>query len=542
MKPERLDRAAEGVDELVRDLAPRDRVLPAGAPPLLGGTFPEAAAFILDFSPFKFALCTRRGAKTYSVGIDFILDGWAHPYAKYIFLSLTREAARNQFWEDVLKDLDRKYNLGLVFNESRLVATLPNGARIHLVGADANEKEQRKLLGGKNRKVCVDEAQDWKIDLRTFVNGTLGPSVADQGGQIILVGTPGNMVGGYFHDITKNSKAGHLAPPEEREPGWAGYSWTTFANTCVVDGVRMCDRWREKIDSLKASNPRVVETPWFRQMYLGEWVIDLDARCYRYDPDRNTFDGVLPTFPGGQWRFVLGVDLGYSPDPSAFVLFAYHDYDPTLYAIHSWKQWRMDITDVAQRINWYKAKVASEKATEIEAYVIDGANKQAVEEMRRRHNLDLLDADKRGKADFIDLMNSEFILGKIKIDTDRCCDGVIDSKVDRPHEKLGLGDEYAGLIWDPKTLPGHPQWHQGKERKELSSCPNHLTDAALYAWRHTYTYLAKAPEKRPEVGTPEWFKQEQERMRQHDEDDVMNRLEEGREPMGDSSNWDPMLR
>jgi len=46
-------------------------------------------------------------------------------------------------------------------------------------------------------------------------------------------------------------------------------------------------------------------------------------------------------------------------------------------------------------------------------------------------------ADKPGKSDFIGIMNGEFIQGRIKLNPLRCGQ---------------LADEYAGLIWDERSL------------------------------------------------------------------------------------------
>jgi hypothetical protein len=474
-------------------------------PDVLQGFFPESLAFVQDPAQLKWALCTRRAAKTYSVGGEYIDDARSFPGAKYLFLGLTRETARNQFWVDVLKNLDDRYNIGIKFNESRLEAVLPNGARIQLVGADANEKEKRKQLGGKNRKITIDEAQDWRIDLKPFVYDTLLPTVADLRGSIALIGTPGNNVNGFFHQVTKGSKAGYVSPESEREPGWSGHSWTTHQNPY------MAAQFSEQIAKRIAANPRVVETPGFRQMYLGEWVIDLEARCYKYDPSRNVFKD-LPVFGSGEWHYVLGVDLGYFPDPSAFVLTAYHDYSPILFIIKTWKQWKMDITDVANRIRKFYGIVEKEGG-QISYLVIDGANKQAVEEMRRRHGLPLQAADKRGKEDFIEIMNSELILGNIQLNLE-AADGVQNDEKEH-HESLSLADEWEGLIWDPNAPPG--------SRKEHPGCPNHLCDGALYNWRWCYTYLHQNEPKLPPAGSAEWQKREADRMQRMEEEALENK-------------------
>jgi hypothetical protein len=174
------------------------------------------------------------------------------------------------------------------------------------------------------------------------------------------------------------------------------------------------------------------------------------------------------------------VDLGYT-DPTAFSLCAYHDHDKILYVLEAEKQAGLDVTEVAQRIRAYQARY------EIDTTVIDNSNKQAVEEMRRRHELALRPADKTGKSDFIEIMNGEFIQGRIKVDPQRCA---------------ALTDEYAGLIWDERSA----------KREEHPNCPNHVADATLYAWRYCYAYLSETPPPRPQPGSKEWYDQEAKEM------------------------------
>lgn len=61
----------------------------------------------------------------------------------------------------------------------------------------------------------------------------------------------------------------------------------------------------------------------------------------------------------------------------------------------------LDVTEVAQKIRTYQARY------ELDIIVIDNANKQAVQELQRRHDLPLRAADKTGKNDFIEIMNGE---------------------------------------------------------------------------------------------------------------------------------------
>lgn len=536
----RLRALEAGLRALVEDTpASEPRVIPVGRPDVLADCFPEQLAFIRDRAPLKWAFCTRRAAKSFSVALAMIDDALDNPRAHYLILGMTRPEIKDIYWDLILKAINDKYNLGARFNESELTMRLPNGSLIRLAGADANEKEKKKFLGGKKRMVAIDEAQGWGTDLREMVFGVLKPSVADYNGQVICVGTPGNLTAGFFHQLTAGCKAGKLGPPSMREAGWSGHTWTTFRNTSVVDGKPMHVRWQEEIDQLLATNPRMSEVPWFRQNYLGEWVVDLDALCYKFQADRNAWDGVLPQFDPrvkGSWHHVLAIDLGYHPDPSAFAVLCYHDHDPDLYVRETWKQWRMDITDVANRVHAYERRYQKEYGVAFDALVIDGADKQAVEEMRRRHNLPLQDADKRGKADFIELLNAEFILGKIKVNVGACAQGVPD---DSPKEKqriiqsLSLVDEYAGLIWDPRKLK------ELNKREEHPGCANHLADAVLYGWRHCYQYLSQAVKLPPAEGTKEWYDHETSRMFEAEVEELEARKElVPKEGLGDSDNWE----
>src|SRR5258708_5198120 len=97
-------------------------------PNVLAQTFPEQLAFVQDRAPLKAAFCTRRAAKSFSAGLDFVDDSFDRPYAHYLLLMTVRAQAKRDFWQDVLKPIERKYDVGMKFNETELTATLPNGA------------------------------------------------------------------------------------------------------------------------------------------------------------------------------------------------------------------------------------------------------------------------------------------------------------------------------------------------------------------------------------------------------------------------------
>ncbi len=250
--------------------------------------------------------------------------------------------------------------------------------------------------------------------------------------------------------------------------------WTTY------DNPYMEEKWRKRLAEMVVINPKIVETPGYKRMYLGQWVTDIDDLCYKYSPYINT----APKLPENKHVYVLGIDLGYSPDPSAFVVSAYSFTDRSLYFVEAYKQKEMIISAVATRIAYYQKKF------DIHTMVIDNASKQAVEELKQRFSLPLIAADKAGKADFIEIMNSELIGGLIKV----------------LPEAEELATEWEDLIWDDKAT----------KRVEHPGCANHLADAALYNWRHCYQHFSKAPETKkvsaPEEVMEDWWDQEAEKM------------------------------
>ena len=411
---------------------------------VLSGAFTHQANFINDGAKLKAAWCTRRSAKSYTGGLYLIKECLESPGVSCLFVALTRLSAKGIIWKDILKELDRKHSLNIAFNETELTATFPNGSIIYVTGIDSSEDEMNKLLGKKYKCIILDEGSLYTVNLRTLIYGILKPAVADYRGTICLMGTSSNVTKGLFYDITTG-----------KEEGWSLHQWTAFDNPYIAK------QWQEEIDDIKRTRPLFQDTALFKQWYLNEWVIDETRLVYKFDKRNNIFNMAMVS--NKRWSYMLGVDLGYHPDPSAFVLCGFSKFDKTLYILETFKKLEMDITDVANKIKEYQGRF------EIYRVVIDNANKQAVEEMQRRHGIGLTAADKIGKTDFIEIMNAEFIQRRILLH-ETCVD---------------LMDEYSALVWEEKNgeirIP----------RVEHPNLPNHCTDAALYAWRFCYQYLSQ---------------------------------------------------
>lgn len=371
---------------------------------------------------------------------------WETPGASVLILGKTRASVKAIYWKDILTVLNRKYGLRAKPNKSELSLELPNGSVVYLSGVDADEDEMHKILGQKFKLVVLDEGGSYNIDQRALVYGILKPAVADYQGQIAMIGTPTNYLNSLYFDVTTG-----------KEPGWSVHKWS------VMDNPHMARQWAEDLDLMLRNNPGIQETPQFKQFYLGEWVVDLDALVYRYDPAKNK----TPALPDSRaWQYVMGVDLGYD-DKTTFVVCAYNSYDPCLYIVASYGRSNMIFTEVADTIRNFQTRFP------IGRIVMDGANKQGVQEMVTRYSLPIETAEKQGKKDFIELMNTDFIVGNVKL---------VGS-----HEALEA--EYSTLVWDEKK-------REAGTWAEHSACDNHFADAALYAWRWCYHYASK-PKVRP---------------------------------------------
>ena len=432
---------------------------------LLDPSFPEQNNFIKDPSKFKALFCTRRAAKSYTAGLYMVKTALEFPGCNCLFVGLTRDTAWGIIGKDILKVINRKNNLNAVFNGTALTMTFPNSSVIRVTGVDSDEEEMNKLLGKKYKLVCIDEASLYTVDLRHMVYDILGPAMADQQGTICLSGTSSNFTRGLFYDITTS-----------KEPGWSLHQWSAHQNPHID--------WQKQLDEIKQNRPLYMETPQFRQWYLNEWVIETDKLVYKFNPEKNLYSGDLP-YPGSKgWTYNLSIDTGWEDD-NAFVLTGYHEHDPILYVIKIFKKNHMSFDQVLDKIHEF----TQDPKFPISSVIIDGANKQGVESMKMRTDINFEYANKLGKVDHIEMLNGDLIQEKIKINV----------------ECRELYDEMMTLVW--KTSADKIVY----PKREHPSLPNHLCDAFLYGWFNGWHFLSTPSQKALKPGTREYII-EQERL------------------------------
>ena len=286
-----------------------------------------------------------------------------------------------------------------------------------------------------------------------------------------MLSTSSDLTRGLFYEATQEAI-------ERRPKLWSVHEWQWSDNPYVREEMQAT------IDKLIDADPLIIETPHFQQHYLNKWVVDTTNRVYKFSRTRN----LATEYPGisertkSAWTFVLGIDLGWE-DETAFVLTAYHEHDPNLYVIKTHAAKHMTFDDVVAKTNSYLADVVLSPSR----IIIDGANKQGVESMISRSGIPFEQADKNDKSTFIELLNADFITGKIKL-----LDG-----------NETLARELEDLIWTTDAT-GKVKF----PKKEHPRIPNHRADALLYAWRMGYHYQFSEPVKKVVKGSQEWYKEQ----------------------------------
>lgn len=432
LRVNRVDRLEAVLAEIKR----RHAVLPTFIDP----SFPLQERLITQPMRFQGWKATRRAAKSNSFARR-MLKRLTQKKCNALYLALTLDSAKAILW-DVVDDLLTQNKIGFSPNKQAGTFTLENGSFIKFAGIDSNYKEMRKILGQKFAIVGIDECGSMTQDMEVVINQMIAPALTDEMGDLILLGTAETIPNTYFQKVMDGII-----------PGWHLEIWDTYQNPY------MAANWDAEINRILTANPLSEHASWFRAHYRNEWAVDDDLRIYRISPINYIDRMPVKKDP----TYLVGVDLGFNDDCS-FVVGCYFRHDPTLYVVKSFKAPGMDITDTANAIKSLLLDYGDA------LLVVDGANKQGVEEMRKRHGLPLKVAQKDDKFTFMRMLRDDFIQNRVQI-------------VEQDNKQMI--DELLSLL----KLKDIDQ--------EDPRCQNHLTDAMLYMWREARTYTEE-----PEV--TEW--------------------------------------
>jgi hypothetical protein len=352
-----------------------------------------------------------------------------------IYVSTTARQARRQMWPELRALVQR---MGGKINETEMTARLISGGLVVCGGCDDREQVERWRGEVKVRRAWVDECGAWPSSLlEVFVEQVLEPASLDIDADIVMSGTPGPTLRGYWYDATG-----------AREPD---HRWTAWDNTAIGDAGARADRIRME-RGWSESHPT-----WVRE-YLGRWVRDEGALVYPYAPERDGYD-VLPHATG--WRWLIGVDVGVV-DATAIVVIGVHPWSPAVWCVSAESHSGWITGQVAQRIRELQREHIGAEV------VLDagGMGRLHAEELSRRFGISITPAVKTEKASAIRTLRDSMIGGAVRVRNGPACDA--------------LRDEWAVLGWDDDRQQHAP------------NAVDHASDAFLYAFRAAQHYSAAA--------------------------------------------------
>lgn len=416
--------------------------------------FPKQLEYIFDDSRFRSMLCTRRAGKSNANVLDDFKLAAQFPGSRMVYGALTLDSAEDIAW-DIYLEFAEKFKVNLKPNKSKRTFEWPNGSRVRFFGLDASEKQMRKILGQKLLKAGIDECGSITVNMIRVVYQMIMPALADlrPHSRLSLLGTAENIPNTFFEAVTTG---------KEKTVNWSRHAWTAY------DNPHMVKQWTDEIADLKRANPNVIEASWFKTHYLNEWCTDDELRIIAYD-----HENIINEKPTNQeYHYILGVDLGFN-DATSFTVVAFSFDDPNVYFVESFKDTEMDFTDTANTIKKLQKKY------DFLHYIVDGANKQGVEEIKKRHGIPLEAAEKSDKATYLRLLKDDLVTKRAFILDKQCED---------------LKEEWDAL-----------QWKNEEKKDEDPRCQNHCSDSALYAWRKAYHYTYQEPEPEPDRDSQEYM-------------------------------------
>lgn len=463
---------------------------------ILGELFPQQLALRKDPCRTKAALCPRRAGKS-RCSVAYMLDvALRRAEAQVLYITLTRGKAKEIIWTE-LKKLNRSYELVdpvKGFNETELMMKLENLSTIRLAGCET-VSDVEKFRGGQYDLVIIDECASMSAELfMSLVDDAISPALSDREGTLLIIGTPGRVLNGPFYAATSGKSmiiGEHPERPGEKfavsrpyaerdQEKWddVTYSWS-FHRWMTRDNVAKPKIWEDQ-KLIKLRNGWSDDHPQWRREYLGQWVADDSGFVYRYNPERNNWlpdpksDNPWGLPEGHEWRFVLGMDLGYDDD-FAIEVAAWSETCADFYHMPGgFSMPGLDVQAIAQKVLEFQ-----ERYGEFDVMVGDrgGLGKLILATLANQYGLQIEAAEKSEKRDHIELLNTDLLHGRCHIATDSI-----------------LGHQMSILQWDEKN-----------PKIEDRDTPNHAADAFLYVWRYCYHHFHRKKHIEIEQGSPAYW-------------------------------------
>lgn len=432
--------------------------------------FDKQLAFVADPNPFKVAVCSRRSGKTVACAADLTHKAISHESVVCLYITLSRNNAKKIIWPEIQK-INRAFKLGGVEDNTELSMRFPNDSIIYLSGAK-DAAEIQKFRGLAIKLVYIDEAQSFRSYLSDMIDDILAPALMDYAGSMCLIGTPGPVPSGYFHDLVYGNK-------EKEIKAWPSWHWTFWDNPFIAQKAKTTHQaiMNRELDRRGVS----IDHPSIQREWFGKWSLDLDSLLLHYNEEKNDFTEL----PAGKWDYILGIDLGYV-DADALAILAWSESQPSTYLVHESVIAKQDLTALVEAIRGCEVRYPISKM------VIDegGLGKKLAEELRRRHHIPVQPADKARKMENVAFLNDALRSGRFKA---------------KKNSRFAQ-DSFLVEIDRDKTTPDRIKVKDGFH--------SDIIDAVLYAFKESPAFTYQAPIIKPKYGTKEWAQEQVTEMEQ----------------------------
>lgn len=421
--------------------------------------FDKQLAFVEDPEPFKVAVCSRRAGKTISCAAHLIHTCINNKDITCLYITLSRNNAKKIIWRELL-NINNKFNLNGSTDETELSMSFPNGSTLYLSGAK-DQAEIEKFRGLAIKLCYIDECQSFKEYIQDLIDDVIGPALIDHAGSLCLIGTPGPVPAGYFHDCAVKNEI------------WSKHSWTFWDNPFIQE--KSGKTHKEILDrELKRRGVPITEASIQRE-WFGKWELDMNSLLIQYHKNVNHFDQ-LPVLQGNQkYNYIMGIDVGFK-DADALCILAWSEYDPVTYLVEELVTAKQGITELVQQAQSLMAKYNVYKI------IMDmgGLGKKIGEEMIRRHSIPVEAAEKSRKIENIAFLNDALRRGHFKA----------------KHDSRFAQDSFMVEIDRDKSTP---------ERIKVSDrFHSDIIDAVLYAFKLSPSFSFEPAPVKLIRGTKEW--------------------------------------
>lgn len=425
--------------------------------------FDKQLAFVEDPSPFKVAVCSRRSGKTVSCAAHLIHTAINNPNTICLYITLSRNNAKKIIWRD-LRSINTDYKLNGNTDETELSITFPNSSIIYLSGCK-DQSEIEKFRGLPIKLCYIDECQSFREYIKDLIDDIIGPALMDYAGSLCLIGTPGPVPAGYFHECAVESET------------WSKHTWTFWDNPFIEK--KSGKTHQHLLDRELKRRGVEINDPSIQREWFGKWILDSDSLLLHYNANKNNYNE-LPVLPGNaKYSYLMGIDIGFK-DADAIAIIAWSEHNNTTYLVEELIEAKQGLTELVEQVQALRAKY------DVAKIVMDmgGLGLKMGEEMSRRHQIPVEAAEKSRKMENVAILNDSLRSGRFKAKANsRFAQDSYLIEIDRDKSK-------------PDKIVVSSRFHSD------------IVDAVLYAFKLSPAYAYEPPTLKPVYGTKAWAEQQ----------------------------------